>query len=74
MNTFIELQEILQKCKGSESCFKIDKTNNSINCLDKSNLEACNLKCGVFTDLTWYLLKNDIDYFVTEDFDIQIKK
>jgi hypothetical protein len=72
MSIFIELSEILKKCKKGESCFEIDKENNSINCLDKNNLISCNLKCGIFTDFTWQLVKNKIDYVVTKNFDIQL--
>ena len=73
MNIFIELDEILQKCKKGKSCFKINETDNCISCLNKNNLISCNLKCGIFTDFTWYLFKNNIDYVITRNFDIQLK-
>lgn len=64
------IEDILSSHKCSKSHFEFDKPNNHIICKDKDALINCEDECGTITQITWYLIQENIDYTVTKDFNI----
>ena len=72
MNTLIDLEKILKSCRCSKNNFFLDTNKKVIVSKDIDNTSSCERDCGLIIQLTMYLISNNIDYDLLEDYSIKL--
>lgn len=73
MYLFSELKDLINKCNCKNDNFEVDIENNIIVSKSIDTIKHCSNDCGLITRVTMYLITNDIDYDMLDDFSIKLK-
>lgn len=67
-----EINELLNECKCKKENFELDIEKKTIVSKNIDTVENCENDCGLITKITMYLITNDIDYDLFDDFSIRL--
>jgi hypothetical protein len=71
-NLFMEIKNLIGTCDCKKEKFILDAKNDIIISKDMNTTKRCEKDCCLMTKLTMYLITNDIDYNLLEDYSLKL--
>ncbi|XOB61236.1 hypothetical protein ACMC56_11540 [Campylobacterota bacterium DY0563] len=72
MSIYFDIKHILNECKCKNDNFLLDFENKMIVSKSVDTISSCENDCGLITKVTMYLISNNIDYDLLNDYSIKL--
>ncbi len=72
LNLFMDIKNLIDTCDCKKEKFILDTENNIIIPKDIDTTIGCENDCGLLTKLTIFLITNDINYDLLEDYSLKL--
>jgi len=72
MSIYVDIKDLLDECKCKNDNFILDIENKTIISKNIDTISSCQNDCGLITKITIYLISNDIDYDLLNDYSIKL--